>query len=87
MSMMPLNEVPRRFVGDGVQAKLPVEHQATGTIVRNATKRVTADLLQFERPQQLAGPGRIVVHVNDDLFMESCAAGLQHEVMSPDFEK
>ncbi len=73
MRMMPLNEVPRHFVGDGVQAKLPVEHEATGAIVGNAAKHVTADLLQFERPQQLAGPDGIVVHVNDDLFMESCS--------------
>jgi len=86
MRMVQTDEPSHRIGGDRLEPELPVEDEAAATIIGNAPQLLSADLFDADRPDEVACPFRIVVHVPNDLFVKLFAAGMQHEFVPPDLE-
>jgi len=83
MGMVARNEgADLRPAEAGADPQLPIQQHPAG-IVGDAAKLVAAQRLDLQGAEQVPGPGRIGIHLRDELRIQMFAAGLEHELMPP----
>jgi hypothetical protein len=72
--------------GERGEREIPVEDEAGSIVVGDPAQCAMAKAFEAKGPYEIRRPGRVLIHVDDNLLVQGLASRNEHELMAPHFE-